>query len=186
MRTHPDTRRPYVITVNGGSSSIKFAVSRRLCRVLSGKVERIGLPGTKLKAGSAMSRQSHSILLNASEPAGCVKAMLDFLEEKVGLNRVAAIGHRVVHGGIRYGQPQWICSELLDALRDLCPLDPDHLPLEGSLIEACTERDPKLPQVACFDTAFHAGHAARSDTAAGPASIRGGGRSTLWLSWAVL
>ncbi len=73
--------------------------------------------------------------------------VLDFLEEKVGLKVVAAIGHRIVHGGVRYRQPHWISAELIDVLRALCPLDPDHLPLEISLIDACTDRDPAIPQV---------------------------------------
>jgi len=126
MIANRDTRKGYIVTVNGGSSSIKFglfALSPRLRPILSGKVERIGLPGTKLTATSVMTRESHSVLLNASAPAGCVKPLLDFLEEKVGLNRVAAIAHRIVHGGVRYRQPHWISSELVDALRDLCPID---------------------------------------------------------------
>ena len=140
MIANRDTRKGYIVTVNGGSSSIKFglfALSPRLRPILSGKVERIGLPGTKLTATSVMTRQSHSVFLNASAPAGCVKPLLDFLEEKVGLNRVAAIAHRIVHGGVRYRQPHWISSELVDALRDLCPFHlvgdvVDRLPQLGS------------------------------------------------------
>ena len=68
---------------------------------------------------------------------------------------IAAIGHRVVHGGSRYHQPELVTAELIDELRKISLYDPDHLPGEIELIEAFRDRDPDLPQVACFDTAFH-------------------------------
>ena len=67
---------------------------------------------------------------------------------------VKAVGHRVVHG-MKHSEPERITPELLDELHRIMPYDPDHLPLEIELIEAFRQRHPGLPQVACFDTAFH-------------------------------
>ncbi|MBX6314099.1 MAG: acetate/propionate family kinase, partial [Isosphaeraceae bacterium] len=73
-----------------------------------------------------------------------------------GLAAIAAVGHRVVHGGPRYGRPERVSPELIAELQRLSPFDPEHLPLEIALIEAFRRRDPGLVQIACFDTAFHA------------------------------
>ena len=69
--------------------------------------------------------------------------------------RLSAVGHRVVHGGPKYSKPQRITAEMVEELHQLSPFDPDHLPLEIELIEAFRQRHPTMPQVACFDTAFH-------------------------------
>lgn len=78
---------------------------------------------------------------------------LQYLREQN--QEIDAAGHRVVHGGARYTEPQIITPELITALRELVPIDPDHLPQAISAIEAVREEHPWLPQVACFDTAFH-------------------------------
>jgi acetate kinase len=81
---------------------------------------------------------------------------MDYLEERPGHeDTLAAVGHRVVHGGPRYSEPQRLTPELVEELRRLGPFDPEHLPEEILLIEACRLRFPSLPQVACFDTEFH-------------------------------
>jgi acetate kinase len=129
-----------VLTINGGSSSIKFALftaDETPRRLLAGTVERVGLPGGPPDYEHAVGR------------------MFDQLEERFGLATVAAVGHRVVHGGPHYSQPETITSEVLDELRRLILLDPLHLPGEIELIEALRRRLPDVPQVACFDTAFH-------------------------------
>ena len=69
--------------------------------------------------------------------------------------RLTAVGHRVVHGGPKYSQPQRITAGMVAELHQFSPFDPEHLPLEIELIEAFRQRYPALPQVACFDTAFH-------------------------------
>ena len=68
---------------------------------------------------------------------------------------LTAVGHRVVHGGPRYTRAERITPELIDALQEIRPLDPDHLPGEIALINTFLHRLPGVPQVACFDTAFH-------------------------------
>ena len=80
---------------------------------------------------------------------------MDWIEQRIGRDALAAVGHRVVHGGPKYSEPAWITKEMVEELRQLKPFDPEHLPEEIQLTEAFHRRFPDLPQVACFDTAFH-------------------------------
>jgi acetate kinase len=82
-----------------------------------------------------------------------VGALMDRIEEHSGRGALTAVGHRVVHGGPKYRQPQRVTAEMVEELHRLSPFDPEHLPLEIELIEAFRQRHPTLPQVAC--TAFH-------------------------------
>lgn len=82
-------------------------------------------------------------------------ALMNWLEQHLGPTSIKALGHRVVHGGPKYRDPQRVTAELLEELRRLSPYDPEHLPSEIRLMEVFRERHPDLPQVACFDTAFH-------------------------------
>jgi acetate kinase len=84
-----------------------------------------------------------------------VGALMDWIEERLGRIALTAVGHRVVHGGPKYSDPQLITKEMVEELRQLKPFDPEHLPEEILLTEAFHRRFPDLPQVACFDTAFH-------------------------------
>jgi acetate kinase len=80
---------------------------------------------------------------------------MDWIEERSGRDALTAVGHRVVHGGPKYSQPQRITAEMVAELHQLSPFDPEHLPEEILLTEAFHRRFPDLPQVACFDTEFH-------------------------------
>jgi acetate kinase len=80
--------------------------------------------------------------------------LTDWLEQRIGFASIKAVGHRVVHG-MQYTEPQIVTQKLLDELHRISPYDPDHLPREVEMIEVFRERRPRLPQVACFDTAFH-------------------------------
>ena len=84
-----------------------------------------------------------------------VGILMDWIEERIGRGELTAVGHRVVHGGPKYSQPQRITAEMVEELHQLSPFDPEHLPEEILLTEAFHRRFPDLPQVACFDTAFH-------------------------------
>jgi acetate kinase len=84
-----------------------------------------------------------------------VGILMDWIEERSGRDAVTAAGHRVVHGGPKYSKPQRITAEMIEELHRLSPFDPEHLPEEILLTEAFHRRFPDLPQVACFDTAFH-------------------------------
>ena len=146
-----------VLTINGGSSSIKFVLYQTgepLERRLYGKVDRIGLSGTNLTFhdGTGKPQKSHNLV--ASDHKSAAKFLIDWLEEQDGFASVQAVGHRVVHG-MKHTEPELVTQELLDELHRLRPYDPDHLPREIELVEAFRQRHPKLPQVACFDTAFH-------------------------------
>ncbi len=146
-----------VLSINGGSSSIKFVLYQAeepLERKLSGKVDRIGLSGTNLTFHDSSGKSQDSRSIAAADHKSAAKFLIDWLEEQPGFASVRAVGHRVVHG-MTHTEPEQVTPELLDELNRLRPYDPDHLPREIELIEAFRERHPKLPQVACFDTAFH-------------------------------
>lgn len=146
-----------ILTINGGSSSIKFALYRTDGppeRSIYGKVDRIGLPGTKLTFNDLIQNQQDSFDIKASDHRSAVNVLIDWLEGRIGFAFVTAVGHRVVHG-MKHTEPELIKRELLDELYRIRPYDPDHLPREIELIEAFLQRYPQLPQVACFDTAFH-------------------------------
>ena len=146
-----------VLTINGGSSSIKFAVYQivePLKQRLSGKIERIGLSGTTLTYTDAHNDQKNSFVIDASDYDAAIKALIAFLEPHLGNAHPVAIGHRVVHG-MRHSQPEIVTQALLDELHQISAYDPEHLPLEIKLIEIFQQHFPKLPQIACFDTAFH-------------------------------
>jgi acetate kinase len=148
----PTTAR--ILTINGGSSSIKFALfdAESLRRVLKGRIEPIGSP-----EATFVIEGSENFSRRLSEPAqtAAVNVLMDWLEERLGCGALAAVGHRMVHGGPKYSAPQRITPEIVDYLRTLSPFDPEHLPEEIELTEAICRRYPHLPQVACFDTAFH-------------------------------
>ena len=146
-----------VLTINGGSSSIKFALYQAgdpLQRGLYGKVDRIGLSGTNLTFLDPTKKQPESRTLAASDHKSAANSLIDWFEKQNGFESVRAVGHRVVHG-MKHTEPEIVSQELLDELHRLRPYDPDHLPREIELIETFRQRHPKLPQVACFDTAFH-------------------------------
>ncbi len=155
--TQPHRDPSLILAINGGSSSIKFAtyrVGEPLARALHGKVDRIGLNGTKLTFTDCSDKKSESRDVPATDHNSAVKFLIDWLEGQKSFEFVRAVGHRVVHG-MQHTAPELVTPELLDELRRISPIDPDHLPREIELIEALRERHPKLPQVACFDTAFH-------------------------------
>src|SRR5664280_311103 len=148
---------PSVLTINGGSSSIKFAlyhIGEPLELIQYGSVDRIGLPGTNLTFSNSTGNRKGNLILKSSDTRSASNFLIDWLEEQNGFSSVRAVGHRVVHG-MHHTQPELITHELLDELHRITPYDPDHLPDEIELIEAFRRRHPKLPQVACFDTAFH-------------------------------
>jgi acetate kinase len=145
-----------VLTINGGSSSIKFTlyqVGEPLKRKLYGKIDRIGLSGTNLTF-HADGKLRASRKLAAADHKSAANFLIGWLEKQNGFASVKAVGHRVVHG-MKHTEPEIVTRKLLDELRRISPNDPDHLPREIELIEVFRQRHPKLPQLACFDTAFH-------------------------------
>jgi acetate kinase len=155
--------RGRIVTINGGSSSIKFAVFGPVgpgpdtpARLLSGQIERIGTEGAQLvispsDGGDVPERHR----VPAADHAQASDQLIDWLLARLGQNAIAAIGHRVVHGGVHLLQHQLVTPELIAELHRNEPLDLAHLPREIALLEAFARRFPGVPQVACFDTAFH-------------------------------
>jgi acetate kinase len=147
-----------VLTINVGSSSIKFALFEQLqpaARSLHGAIERIGLAGTVIrwKRANEPFIAEEPFAAEGLEQAG--ERLIVWLDTQCDLAAVGGVGHRVVHGGPRYCRAERITPEVLDELRRIEPIDPDHLPGEIALIEIFLRRLPGVPQVACFDTAFH-------------------------------
>ena len=150
---------PLILSLNGGSSSLKFAVYRFSKeaeeRIFSGAVEEIGQSAGKawLRGGDKTLQEESGKFLDHT---AAIKAMLAALH-KQGVERLAAAGHRIVHGGPKFIAPQLIDSELKAGLKELIPFAPLHLPIQVAMIDAVAAHFPDLPQVACFDTAFHSG-----------------------------
>lgn len=132
-----------VLAINAGSSSIKYAVFQTdgatASRRFGGRVSRLG------------ERRGDAAAAYVEAAGKIVRA----LEAQGRLETLAGIGHRVVHAGVRPHDHRRVTPALLDDLRAAEPLDPAHLPAEIALIEALGARFPAVPQVACFDTAFH-------------------------------
>ena len=149
---------PCALTINGGSSSVRFAVyeaGKTLRRRLNGKIDRIGLNGgTNLTVDDPKGKPQAIRRLAAADHRTAVNILLNWLESQPVFASVKAVGHRVLHG-MKHSEPEGVTPKLLAELRGIAPYAPDHLPREIALIEAFGKRYPKLPQVACFDTAFH-------------------------------
>ena len=149
---------PHILTINGGSSSIKFALfeaDSSLRRIFEGQIERIGSPAAMLSVKGAEPKDNVSKAVPTPDHSAAVALLLDWIEEHVGKGALAAVGHRIVHGGPKYSEPTRITVDMVAELHRLSPFDPEHLPEEILLAEAFHGRFPDLPQVACFDTAFH-------------------------------
>jgi len=150
--------KSYILTINGGPSSMELALFEAgdpLRRILEGGIDRIGLPEATLRVKGLDPADNFSRVVSAPDHTAAVGALMDWIEERVGSDGLTAVGHRVVHGGPNYSQPQRITAEMVEELRQLSAFDPEHLPEEILLTGAFHRRFPDLPQVACFDTAFH-------------------------------
>ena len=150
-----------ILCLNGGSSSLKFALYRLGGKAAGGEellaegaVERLGLPGARLWARRPGEAEPVEHAGPFPDHHAAVGAVFDVLEG-FGLPSSAAVGHRLVHGGPAHVAPERVDARLLDRLRELIPLAPLHLPSEIAVIEAVAARFTDLPQVVCFDTAFH-------------------------------
>lgn len=134
-----------VLAMNRGSSSLKVALysfgpGDLPTLVLTGKVDRIGQPEASLIVNDAETGQQTTLKVEAPGHGEAAGHLLDWLQQRFSVGELAAVGHRVVHGGQRYSQPERISPELLDELRRISPFDPDHLPVEIAMIEGVAER----------------------------------------------
>jgi acetate kinase len=150
--------RSCILTINGGSSSLKFAVfvaSARPERILWGRVERVGLGNARLVVNQSDDRRVEDRGVEAPDHAAAAKLVIEQLARGPGLAAIAAVGHRIVHGGGRFVEAQPVTPAMLETLKRIAPFDPEHLPAEIRLIESFAANIPHAPQFACFDTAFH-------------------------------
>ncbi|MDA3921603.1 MAG: acetate/propionate family kinase [Salinisphaera sp.] len=148
---------PSILTLNGGSSSIRFGLYARSEPPelrLRGKIDRIGQAGATLSFSEADTAESGEVGLDGSDHGAAVTQLIDWFEQRDIFAGIDAIGHRVVHG-LLHAEPVYITSDLRTELERLRPRDPEHMPRELELIEAFGKRLPDCPQIACFDTAFH-------------------------------
>lgn len=162
-----------IAVINAGSSSIKFALYAAPGEALlfRGQIESIGLaPRLKVRnpAGATVAERSWP-------PAGfdhraATEEIVRTANDLLGGSKVIAVGHRVVHGGMRYAAPVAVGAGILAELERFIPLAPLHQPHNLAPMRAISERAPHLPQVACFDTAFHRSHASTVQSFALPRS----------------
>lgn len=149
---------PNVLSVNGGSSSIKFAMfeaGKSLQRILAGSIDRIGLSGSTFAVNGLNPADSFSKAVTAQSHAKAADTLLEWMKQRCPPEKLAAVGHRIVHGGPEFHKPQRIDADMVQELRRFSPFDPEHLPAELVLIEAFQQQFPEARQVACFDTNFH-------------------------------
>jgi acetate kinase len=147
-----------VLTINSGSSSLRFALfeAGKLSRqVLSGRFERIGSPAARLLVTALSSNHDHEYTVVAPDHTACVALLLELLAGQAGLPAISAIGHRIVHGGPNYCAAGRVDAAMVEELRRITSFAPNHLPAAIALVEAFAAKFPQVPQVACFDTAFH-------------------------------
>lgn len=146
----------YILTINGGSSSIKFALysgDGAFSRSLHGKIERMGLSGTIFSYTDMSGKEEVKEVVSIDFEAA-IKILDSFIMEHCDINRVIAIGHRVVHGMGRKSHAV-ITNKLISEIKETSLVDPEHMPFEIAIIEMFAKQHPAIAQVACFDTVFH-------------------------------
>lgn len=150
--------RTYVLTLNAGSSSLKFSLfdaDLPLSQIVSGVINGIGSTLATFTMKGMQGEELERAVVSALDPVQGLAYLLDRLEAAVGATGFAAVGHRVVHGGPHYRDPQRVDSAMLAELKRISAFNPVHLPCEIALMEVIAAKFPQTPQVACFDTAFH-------------------------------
>ncbi len=151
---------PYLGVLNAGSSSIKFAVRTAdpgLALKFMGQVEAIGVaPRLELKDANGAQLLEKTWQAAGFDHAAATQEIIGVIKAQLGAGAMAALGHRVVHGGTRHVAPERVDAALLADLETLVPLAPLHQKHNLAPMRAIAAALPALPQVACFDTSFHA------------------------------
>jgi acetate kinase len=166
-----------ILVLNAGSSSIKFSLflaqADKLVLQLRGQIEGLYTAprfAAKDAAGANLGVHTWDDGTRLGHD-GAIAYLIEFLREHRENHVLVAIGHRVVHGGLEFSKPVLIDSQVIAKLEKFIPLAPLHQPHNLTLIRIVIERMPQLPQVACFDTAFHHGQPALAQAFALPQSI---------------
>jgi acetate kinase len=153
------TNQKSILTLNTGSATLKSAIYESEVQedlLLSMTVDQLGAAAARLKITDARGTALFDSPIESASPVAALQAVFAWLGEHGYLAQLSAAGHRLVHGGPRFKKPQLVTPEFLAQIRKIVPLDPDHLPAAIQGIEFIAAKFPALPQVACFDTAFHA------------------------------
>jgi acetate kinase len=148
---------PCILTINGGSSTLRFAIYQTgegLRLLLQGKVDRIGASDTRWLVRDAGGSTLDELELGVADFSAAADHLLGWLEGQPAFPSIKAVAHRVVHG-LSHTAPTRVTPKLLAELHQIAAFDPQHLPFEIALIADFAKRHPGLPQIACFDTAFH-------------------------------
>jgi acetate kinase len=148
---------PLIGVLNAGSSSLKFSFYEGERRILSGQIDGLGTHPSAMAVDGDDKKLTPPDLgaKPPSSPSDVLPILMPWTQKALGDRHLAAMGHRVVHGGMHHKQPARVTPKLLAELEALVPLAPLHEPHNLAPIKTVLELDPELPQVACFDTAFH-------------------------------
>ena len=149
-----------ILTLNRGSATLKaslYQAGAQKKMVLSIKIDRADSSGAQVTIADSDGKSLLDTEVERGDPDAALNVVFDWLEKQRYLADLAAAGHRIVHGGPRFTEPRRVTPEFLAALVKLLPLDPDHLPEAIAGIRFISQKLPHLPQIACFDTAFHSG-----------------------------
>lgn len=155
-----------ILTVNGGSSSLKCALFSRyeeheecLYRFKLGNI--LNTPVLTIASGSGTTLEKHTLEMSdvnrEERHQACLDRVIQWVHAQLPDSRLSAFGHRVVHGGEAFSDPVLVNPEIMEQLEEFIPLAPLHQPYNLKLIQACQQLEPELPQIACFDTMFHIG-----------------------------
>lgn len=149
-------QNPHILTINGGSSSIKFSVYKLavgLLVVLQGEIKNINSDQPTLNYTDFLTGKQYAEPIDKGA-ADLIDVLTAWLEKQGVYKQLTAIGHRVVHG-FEHSQPELLTPDLLNELESKSAYDPEHLPAELKLIKTFLRLLPGMPQVLCFDTSFH-------------------------------
>ncbi|MET0265024.1 MAG: acetate/propionate family kinase [Duganella sp.] len=164
-----------IVVINAGSSSIKFSLydGAQLALAMRGKIENLYAGVTRFIAhdalGATVAQQEWRDA--PLDHAAGMRFLIDFAQSHLDGRRVVAVGHRIVHGGVAYSGPQRLDAQVLDQLDKLVPLAPLHLPHNLAPVRSMLAMAPQVPQVGCFDTAFHVGQPEEAQAFALPERI---------------
>ena len=145
-----------ILVINGGSSSIKFALysmDENPTKIFSGQLKRIGLSGPEFTVINN-TQEKNEIIIDATNFKEAVEVLIQWVKKQKDFEQAICIGHRMVHG-MKHTQAKIIDEDLLNELNQISDYDPDHLPAEIEMVRLFKKHFPSLMQVACFDTAFH-------------------------------
>lgn len=147
----------HILVINGGSSSIKFAlydIDENLSKIFSGQIKKIGSINAEFTVSNTLTHKKNELIIDVTNYKKAATFLIDWLKKKKYFETIVCVGHRIVHG-MTHTHPEIVTDKLLQELKHIIEYDPEHLPAEIEMIELFKIQFPQLMQVACFDTSFH-------------------------------